>query len=51
MTYYQCFNYFNWNGAVRVPACVMYAKKLAFLVGETFQSDVANKLDFNLWYL
>jgi len=21
----QCFNYYNWTGAIRVPACVQYA--------------------------
>jgi aubergine len=29
----QCFNYFNWPGAVRVPACLQYANKLATLMG------------------
>ncbi len=32
-TYSQCFNYYNWTGAVRVPACLQCADKLAKLVG------------------
>jgi len=30
----QCYNYYNWQGAVRVPAPLMYADKLATLVGD-----------------
>eukprot|EP00698_Gefionella_okellyi_P018362 TRINITY_DN5498_c0_g1_i1.p2 TRINITY_DN5498_c0_g1~~TRINITY_DN5498_c0_g1_i1.p2 ORF type:complete len:665 (-),score=178.92 TRINITY_DN5498_c0_g1_i1:723-2717(-) len=33
LTHRLCFMYFNWPGAIRVPAPVMYAHKLAFLVG------------------
>lgn len=36
LTYNLCFNYFNWTGAVRVPAPAQYAHKLAYLIGETF---------------
>ena len=25
LTYYQCFGYYNWTGAIRVPACLKYA--------------------------
>jgi len=32
-TYEQCFNYYNWQGAVKVPACMQCADKLAKLVG------------------
>ena len=39
-TYEQCFNYFNWQGAVKVPACMQCADKLAKLVGEYIQADV-----------
>lgn len=37
LTFEQCFNYYNWQGAVRVPAPLMYAGKLATLVGEHLQ--------------
>jgi aubergine-like protein len=40
MTYWQCFNYANWQGAVRVPAVVQYAHKLAYMVGEQLQECV-----------
>ena len=33
-TYEQCFNYYNWEGAVRVPACLQCADKLSKLFGE-----------------
>lgn len=39
-TYGQCFNYYNWTGAVRVPACLQCADKLATLVGESIQQDL-----------
>ena len=39
-TFEQCFNYFNWQGAVRVPACMQAADKLAKLVGEYVKEDV-----------
>lgn len=32
-TYEQCFNYYNWTGAVRVPACLQCAGKLSKYVG------------------
>ena len=35
----QCFNYYNWEGAVRVPACLQCANKLAKLFGENIQSN------------
>jgi aubergine-like protein len=39
-TYEQCFNYYNWQGAVKVPACLQCADKLAKLVGESIKSNV-----------
>ena len=29
LTYNQCYSYFNWSGAVRVPATLQYANKLS----------------------
>ncbi len=56
LTYNQCYNYYNWNGGVRVPAPVQYAHKLAYLVGQTLQGEGADvkvneKLDQTLYYL
>jgi len=28
-TYFQCYNYFNWTGSVKVPGAVQYASKFA----------------------
>jgi aubergine-like protein len=39
-TYEQCFNYYNWQGAVKVPAALQCADKLAKLVGESIQANV-----------
>ena len=30
MTYHQCFAYYGFQGPIKVPACVMYAHKLAY---------------------
>jgi aubergine-like protein len=51
LTFFQCFNYFNWNGAVRVPAPAQYAHKLGFLVGQTFKDVPHPNLDDKLYYL
>lgn len=51
LTYYQCFNYFNWTGAIRVPACVQYSSKLAFLIGQTLQADPHESLCDKLYFL
>ena len=51
LTYYQCFNYFNWNGAVRVPACAQYAHKVAYMAGETLGKDYHVSLRNRLVFL
>lgn len=38
MTYRLCHLYYNWTGTIRLPAVVQYAKKLAFLYGQTLHS-------------
>ena len=38
-TFEQCFNYYNWEGAVRVPACLQCADKMAKLFGESIQKN------------
>jgi aubergine-like protein len=39
-TFDQCFNYYNWEGAVRVPACLQCADKLSKLVGQYIREDL-----------
>ena len=51
LTYYQCFNYYNWTGAIRVPACVQYASKLANLAGSSLGVDPDEKLWDKLHFL
>jgi len=51
LTFFQCFNYFNWNGAVRVPAPAQYAHKLGFLVVQTFKDVPHPNLVDKLYYL
>jgi aubergine-like protein len=48
MTFYQCYNYYNWSGGIRVPSVVMYAHKLAYLIGQTVKSDINSKLEDSL---
>lgn len=36
-TYEQCYNYYNWQGSVKVPACLQCANKLSKLAGESIQ--------------
>lgn len=35
ITFYSCFGYYNWSGAVRVPAPLQYVHKLADLCEAT----------------
>jgi len=34
LTYKLCFTYYNVSGAIKVPATIQYAHRLAYLVGE-----------------
>ena len=38
-TFEQCFNYYNWEGAVRVPACLQCADKMSKLFGESIKAE------------
>lgn len=51
LTYKLCFLYYNWPGAVRVPACCQYAHKLAFLVGNSLKREPSEQLNDKLFYL
>lgn len=51
LTYNQCFNYFNWNGSVKVPAPLQYADKLAYLIGHYVHATPHESLDDLLYFL
>jgi aubergine-like protein len=42
-TYEQCYNYYNWQGSVKVPACLQCANKLSKLAGEYIQKQFVEK--------
>ena len=52
-TFEQCFNYYNWEGAVRVPACLQCADKLSKLVSMSIKANIETsdltKKHFFLW--
>jgi len=35
LTYGQCANYYNWQGTIKIPACVKYADLLAYFVSSS----------------
>ena len=39
-TYGQCYNYYNWQGSVRIPGCLQSANKLSKLVGEGIKRPI-----------
>ena len=39
-TYEQSFNYYNWEGAVRVPAVLQYANELAKFASENIGGNI-----------
>lgn len=47
----QCYNYYNWAGAVKVPACLQSASKLAKIVGESILSEVEGPLQKTFFFL
>merc|ERR1712110_390143 len=52
LTHNQCYNYYNWPGAIRVPAPCFYAHKLGYLVGQTYASETnQDSLKNKLYYL
>lgn len=50
MTFFQAFGYYNWTGAVKVPAVCQYAHKLAYHVGENYR-QASPFMKLNLYYL
>ncbi|KAL4483007.1 hypothetical protein ABPG74_019033 [Tetrahymena malaccensis] len=51
LTYYQTFNYYNWQGPVRVPAAMKYAEKLAKFVSDNLHDIAHENLMNSLFYL
>jgi aubergine-like protein len=51
LTYKLTYLYYNWPGAVRVPAPCQYAHKLAYLVGLAIKGKVDDSLTDKLFYL
>ncbi|XP_037958160.1 protein argonaute-3 [Teleopsis dalmanni] len=51
LTYKLTFMYYNWPGAIRVTACVQYAHKLAYLVGQFVKKHPGKELEDKLYYL
>jgi aubergine len=46
LTYEQCFNYYNWIGAIRIPSVLQCGDKLSTMVGEHIRSNV-NEIDYH----
>lgn len=51
MTNEMTYQYFNWPGPIRVPACVMYAHKAAYLFGKHVTGNPHANMAKNLFYL
>ncbi|CAH0720363.1 unnamed protein product, partial [Brenthis ino] len=51
LTYKLCHLYYNWPGAVRVPAPCQYAHKLAYLVGQNIHQQPSDVLSDKLFFL
>lgn len=51
VTYKLTHMYFNWSGAVRVPAPCQYAHKLAFLVAQSLHRNPNSELENVLYFL
>lgn len=50
-TYHQTFNYYNWMGAVKVPAAVQYAHKLCGEKALTMDLNVPKKFREQKYYM
>ncbi|CAK69818.1 unnamed protein product (macronuclear) [Paramecium tetraurelia] len=50
-TFYQCFNYRNWCGPVKIPACVQNAHTAAYRVGEVIKTNASYYLETKLFFL
>lgn len=39
LTYYQCFQYYNWSGPLKVPSVIQMANKQGLVVGPSHSKD------------
>lgn len=39
-TYEQCYNYYNWKGSIKFPACLENADRLAKMTSKTLKTDI-----------
>lgn len=46
-----CFDYYNWTGAIRVPAPCMYARRMSTLVAKHSKTDFHPSLSSHYFYL
>lgn len=52
LTYEECYNYYNVKGAVRVPACLEYARKLGRFSEKTeVQLGYEERLSRSLYFI
>jgi aubergine-like protein len=51
LAYKLCHMYYNWSGAIKVPAPCMMAHKLAFLVGQCVHGAVDPRIRLSQFYL
>eukprot|EP00826_Nyctotherus_ovalis_P034386 TRINITY_DN2855_c0_g2_i2.p1 TRINITY_DN2855_c0_g2~~TRINITY_DN2855_c0_g2_i2.p1 ORF type:complete len:305 (-),score=84.12 TRINITY_DN2855_c0_g2_i2:98-904(-) len=51
LTYRLCFLYYNWMGAIRVPAPCHYAHKLAFMAANHIEGTPSESLAVKLYYI
>ncbi|XP_050063196.1 piwi-like protein Siwi [Aphis gossypii] len=51
LTYKLTHMYYNWTGTVRVPALCQLAHKLAYLAGQSLQSNPNSGLEDSLYFL
>eukprot|EP01083_Nonionella_stella_P008346 24008_1 len=43
LSLHLCSMYYNWPGPIRVPACVKYADKIAYMFGTNIQRETPNR--------
>ncbi|CAG9326901.1 unnamed protein product [Blepharisma stoltei] len=50
LAYKLCFLYYNWTGAIKIPAPTMMAHKLAYIVGQSVHDDYLPDLKKVPWF-
>ena len=51
LAYQLCHMYYNWTGAIKVPAPCMMAHKIAYLVGQCVHGAVSEEVKRNSFYV